>query len=205
MPLLQSTISREKAWLLVILCLSLALRIIIFGQRGHPPGDDSAMQAGFTYVILSQERIPHINPYHMPGTVYTYPPIFHLLTAGLVLMNGLPIITTTFLLDIGIGIITALPIYCIAKRLWRETAVALTAAFLMVFNFPDLYLLCWGGVVTTFTLFLIALIFWFYLMSGNELALVFARCWRCLLNSHMSPNFGWPRCFQLATDIVLFL
>lgn len=127
------------------------------------------MQAGFTYVILSQERIPHINPYHMPGTVYTYPPIFHLLTAGLVLMNGLPIMTTTFLLDVGIGIITALPIYCVTKRLWRERAVALTAAYLMVFNFPDLYLLCWGGVVTTFTLFLIALIFWFYLMSGNEL------------------------------------
>lgn len=167
--MLQSTISREKAWLLVILCLSLALRIAIFGQEGHPSGDDSAMQAGFTYVILSQERIPSINPYHMPGTVYTYPPIFHLLTAGLALIDGLPIITTIFLLGIGINIVTALPIYCITKRLWRESAVALTAAYLMVFNFPDLYILCWGGIVTTFTLFLIAILFWFYLKPGNEM------------------------------------
>jgi len=127
------------------------------------------MQAGFTYIILRQEHIPNINPYHMPGTAYTYPPIFHLLTAGLVLINGLPIITTTFLLNIGINIITALPIYCITKRLWRELAVALTAAYLMVFNFPDLYLLCWGGVVTTFTLFIIAQLFWFYLTPANEM------------------------------------
>lgn len=181
----------EKAWLFTLICLSIALRIAIFGQRAFPPGDDSAMQTGFTQVILSYGRIPSFNPYHMPGTPYTYPPLFQLLTAGIVLIDGLPAMLTVFVLGLGLNIITTLPIYSLAKRLSRNTFVGLAAAFLMAFNFPDLYMLSWGGSTTVFTLFIISLLFLLLQKPGNPIADTLAMCMLtgALFLSHQLSSF----------------
>lgn len=158
--LLNASTRLEKAIVFAIIAFAFFFRVMVFIQHTFPPGDDEAMNTGFVYLILEQGRIPTVNTYHMPGTPYSYPPIFHLVAGSLTFFTGLPILFVVEALGIGISALTAIPFYCFVRKLLGNGAISLTATFLFTISDADLYMLTWGGYVNLFALFFFPSIIW---------------------------------------------
>ena len=157
----------EKAIVLAIIAFAFFFRVVVFVQHTFPPGDDEAMNAGFVYLILAQGHIPTVNIYHMPGTPYSYPPIFHLVAGSLTFFTGLPILFVVEALGIGVSALTAIPFYCFVRKLLGNGAIPLTATFLFTISNADLYMLTWGGYVNLFALFFFPLIIWLAIREAH--------------------------------------
>lgn len=160
---------REKAWLASLLGFSLAVRLLLFSEGAYPPGDDPAANAGFIYLMLKEGHIPTTNLYHMPGTPYTYPPLFHLLGSALTLLTGLQAITATEALVILVSATLILPAFCMTRLLWKSRLASAAVAFLFAVSTPDLYMLCWGGYVNVITLYMIPIVFFLSLRDRESM------------------------------------
>ena len=118
------------------------------------------MHSGFIYLILQNAQLPKVNPYHMPGTPFTYPLVFHLLGGAVTLVTGLPIVTTVFFLGLLLSISLAIPLYAFAKTVTKNVAISLCTIFLFALSMPDLYMICWGTFPNIFALFFIYSLLW---------------------------------------------
>jgi len=132
----------------------------------YPPGDDPAANSGFIYLILSEGHIPTTNLYHMPGTPYTYPPLFHLLGSSLTLFTGIQALPITEALAIVVSAMLILPAFCLTRLFWKNPLTSAVVSFLFAVSTPDLYMLCWGGYVNVVTLFMIPIVFFLSLKDG---------------------------------------
>lgn len=163
----------EKAYLLLGLSFVIAVRLLFFAQDPNPPGDDPAMHIGFVYMLLKSAQLPKINLYHMPGTPFTYPPGFHLLSGALTMLTGLPIVTALFSLGLTLSICLAIPLYAFAKNATKRMQIGLLTVVLYAVSIPDLYMICWGGFVNVLALFFIYSLFWLAVKETNS-------DWKCV-------------------------
>jgi len=158
----------EKAYLLFGLSFVIAVRLFLFAQDPYPSGDDPAMHAGFVYMLLNSAQLPKINLYHMPGTPFTYPPGFHLLSGAFTMLTGLPIVTALFALGLILSICLAIPLYAFAKNATERVPIGLLAVFLYAVSIPDLYMICWGGFVNVLALFLVYSLLWLAIKKADS-------------------------------------
>ena len=154
--------------LFAIFCVALIYRFVIVFHNAYPPSSDIGMHGSIINLILDQGILPEWNPYHMGGEPLVNPPGFHLFTAILIILTGMPLIMAELVTATFFSAFTVFPAYLTAKKLWKSDNAGILAAFFALVSALSLEIISWGGYTNIISLALIVTLFYLYLKDMDK-------------------------------------
>ncbi len=159
--------NRKYLWLFLIFTFAFVYRMLLMLWEGYPPGADIGLHNSVIYSITGSGNTDFLyNFYHIGGGLSLTFPGYHIFTASVTSMTGLP----EYLAHAAVvSLFSSLIVLCtflITKKIWSSSA-ALIAAFLAAVSRFDIEMLMWAGYPNVITLLLIPLTFYFYLQKDR--------------------------------------
>jgi hypothetical protein len=156
-------LSRKHAVLLLVFVFSFVFRLLVMLWGNYPSGADVGLHNSVIYSITGSGNKNFLwNFYQIGGGVSLTFPGYHIFTAGVMMMTGLPDYIAQAVVVCWFSSFIVLCAFLITKILWTESA-ALIVAFLVAISRFDIEMLLWGGYPNVITLLLIPLVFYLYL------------------------------------------
>ncbi len=130
---------------------------------GYPPGADIGLHNSVIYSITGSGPTDFFyNYFHIGGGASLTFPGYHIFTAAVFMLTGLPEYVAHALVVSLFSSLLVLCTYLITRRVWSESA-AVIVAFLAAISRFDIEMLMWAGYPNVITLMLIPLTFYLYL------------------------------------------
>jgi fumarate reductase subunit C len=130
---------------------------------GFPPGADIGLHNSVIYSITGSGNVDFLyNFYHIGGGVSLTFPGYHIFTAGVMMLTGLPEYVAHAAVVALFSSLIVLCTFLVTKRVW-STSAAIVVAFLAAISRFDIEMLMWAGYPNVITLMLIPLTFYLYL------------------------------------------
>jgi hypothetical protein len=153
--------------LLLIFTFSFVYRMLLMLWDGFPSGADIGLHNSVIYSITASGNTDFLyNLYHIGGGISLTFPGYHIFTAGVMMLTGLP----EYLAHAAVvSLFSSLIVICaflITRRIW-STPAAYIAAFLAAISRFDIEMLLWAGYPNVITLMLIPLTFYLYLQKDR--------------------------------------
>jgi hypothetical protein len=163
-------IPRNYLMLAALLVFSFIFRVVVMLFQTYPPGADIGLHNSIIDSITQGGNTNFLwNYYHMGGGTSVTFPGYHIFTAYVILLTGMPdYIAQTVVVSAFSTIIVAVT-FLLTRKIWNASA-AIIAAFLMAFSRFDIEMLMWGGFPNVVTLLLIPIAFYLFLQK-DKLAL----------------------------------
>ena len=155
--------SKNYLLLSLILIFSFIYRIVLMLRETYPPGADIGLHNSIIYSITQSGNTNFLyNYYHMGGGSSVTFPGYHIFTAYVILVTGLPDYVAHALVVSLFSSLIVLVAYLITRKAWNASA-AIIVAFLIAVSRFDMEMLMWGGYPNVITLMLIPLAFYLFL------------------------------------------
>lgn len=153
--------------LLLIFTFAILYRLLLMLWDAYPPGADIGLHNSVIYTITGSGNVNFFsNLYHIGGGLSLTFPGYHIFTASIIFVTGLPEYIAHAVVVSLFSSLIVLCAFLITKRVWSEPA-AFIAAFLVAISRFDIEMLLWGGYPNVITLLLIPLTFYFYLQKDR--------------------------------------
>ena len=160
-------INRKHVVLLSIFAFAFIFRLLLMFWGTYPSGADIGLHNSVIYSITKSGNTNFLwNFYQMGGGVSLTFPGYHIFTAGVMLMTGLPDYVAQAVVVAFFSSLIVLCAFLITKSVWNERA-AFVIAFLVAISRFDIEMLMWGGYPNVITLLLIPLTFYLYLQKDR--------------------------------------
>ena len=150
--------------LLGITIFAFAYRFFLMTTNNYPPGADIGLHESVIASITSDKTNFFFNYYHMGGGLSVTNPGYHIFTAFVIGMTGLPDYLAQAAVASFFSAFLVLGAFLIVRHVWSEFA-GFIVAVLVTFSASDLVILCWGGYPNIITLTLIPIVFFLFLKS----------------------------------------
>ncbi|MDR0460100.1 MAG: hypothetical protein LBH62_01490 [Nitrososphaerota archaeon] len=149
-------------------------RFLLMTHATFPPGADIGLHNSIIHSIINQgSNVDFLyNYYQMGGGLSLTFPGYHLFTAQIIMLTGVPEYLVHAIVVSLFSSITVLVSYLITRAVWKESA-AIIVAFLMAISRFDIEMLCWGGYPNVITLMLIPVTFYLYIQKKRFTKLPF--------------------------------
>ena len=158
---------KKHVLLLLIFAFSFIYRVILMLWQTFPPGADIGLHASVINSITTSGNTNFLSDfYQMGGGVSLTFPGYHIFTAGIILMTGMPDYLAQTIIVALFSSLIVLCAYLITRTAWSESA-ALIVAFLVAVSSYDVEMLMWGGYPNVITLLLIPLTFYLFLQRDR--------------------------------------
>ena len=149
--------------LLSVFTFSFVLRMVLMLWEGFPPGADIGLHNSVIYSITGSGNIDFLyNFYHIGGGLSLTFPGYHIFTAGVMLLTGLPEYVAHAAVVALFSSLIVLCTFLITKKVFSTSAAYIVAFLAMISRF-DIEMLMWAGYPNVITLMLIPLSFYLYL------------------------------------------
>ncbi len=159
--------NRSYVLLLLIFTFSFVYRLVLMLWEGFPPGADIGLHNSVIYSITGSGNVDFLyNFYHIGGGISLTFPGYHIFTASVIILTGLPEYVAHAAVVSLFSSLVVLCAFLITKRVW-STSAALIVAFLAAISRFDIEMLMWGGYPNVITLMLIPLTFYLYLQKDR--------------------------------------
>jgi len=154
---------RNYALMILILAFSFIYRIALMLRETFPPGADIGLHNSIIHSIMHSGSINFLyNAYHMGGGSSVTFPGYHIFTAYIILLTGLPdYVAQAAVVSFFSTFIVAVA-FLLTRKVWN-TSAAIIVAFLVAVSRFDIEMLMWGGFPNVITLMLIPLAFYLFL------------------------------------------
>ncbi len=154
---------RTSVLLLLVFVFSFIFRMLLMFWAGYPPGADIGLHNSVIHSITGGGGVDFLyNFYHIGGGVSLTFPGYHIFTAGVIMLTGLPEYVAQAAVVAFFSSLIVLCAFLITKRVWSLSA-GLLVAFLAAISRFDIEMLMWAGYPNVITLMLIPLTFYLYL------------------------------------------
>ncbi len=158
---------RTHVLLLLIFTFSFVYRMLLMLWDGFPPGADIGLHNSVIYSITGSGNTDFLyNFYHIGGGISLTFPGYHIFTAGVMMLTGLPEYIAHAAVVSLFSSLIVLCAFLITKRVWSISA-AYIVAFLAAISRFDIEMLLWAGYPNVITLLLIPLTFYLYLQKDR--------------------------------------
>jgi hypothetical protein len=151
---------------LLLVCLVIVAFIYrISGMllQTFPPGADIGLHNSIVHSITQSGNTNFLwNYYHMGGGSSDTFPGYHIFTAGVILLTGLPDYLAQALVASAFSSLLVAVAFLLTRKVWNASA-ALIVAFLIAVSRFDFEILMWGGYPNIVTLTLIPVAFYMFL------------------------------------------
>lgn len=139
----------------MIFTFAFIYRLALMLSSTYPPGADIGLHNSVIYSITGSGSVDlFYNPYHMGGGLSLTFPGYHLFTANIILMTGMPEYVAQAAVASLFSALIVLAAFLITRSVWSEPA-AFVVAFLAAISRFDLEMLLWAGYPNVITLLLI--------------------------------------------------
>ncbi len=153
--------------LLLILIFAFTYRMLLMQLQPYPPGADIGLHNSVIHSITGSGNTDFLwNNYQMGGGVSLTFPGYHIFTAYIMLMTGIPEYLVHALIVALFSSLIALCAFLITRTVWNESA-ALIVAFLVAISRFDIEMLLWGGYPNVITLLLIPLTYYMLIQKSK--------------------------------------
>jgi hypothetical protein len=160
-------INRKHLILLLVFAFSFIFRMLLMFWDTYPSGADIGLHNSVIHSITGSGNTNFLwNFYQIGGGVSLTFPGYHIFTAGVILMTGLPDYIAQAVVVSLFSSLIVLCAFLITKSVWTESA-AFIVAFLVAISRFDIEMLMWGGYPNVVTLMLIPLTFYLYLQKDR--------------------------------------
>jgi hypothetical protein len=147
--------------LLTIMILAFAYRFFLMTINTYPPGADIGLHESVIASIASGKTNFFFNYYHMGGGLSVTNPGYHIFTAFVIGMTGLPDYLAQAAVASFFSAFLVLCAFLIVRHVWSELA-AFIVAVLVTFSASDIVILSWGGYPNIIALMLIPIVFFLF-------------------------------------------
>jgi len=157
--------TRTHLLLLSIFTFGFLYRMLLMLWDGFPPGADIGLHNSVIYSITGSGNTDFLyNFFHIGGGVSLTFPGYHIFTAAVLMLTGLPEYFAHAALVSLFSSLTVLCAFLITRRVW-STPTAYIVAFLAAISRFDIEMLLWAGYPNVITLMLIPLTFYLYIQK----------------------------------------
>ena len=147
--------NKKTVLALIIFTFAFIYRLALMLLNTYPPGADIGLHNSVIYSITGSGNVDlFYNPYHMGGGLSLTFPGYHLFTANIILMTGMPEYFAQAAVASLFSALIVLAAFLITRSVWSEPA-AFIVAFLAAISRFDLEMLLWAGYPNVITLLLI--------------------------------------------------
>ena len=158
---------RSKNFLaIVILAIAFAYRFFLLTMNTYPPGADIGLHESVINSISLGKTNFFWNAYHMGGGLSVTNPGYHIFTAFIISMTGLPDYLSQALVASFFSAFLVLVAFLIVRQIWSELA-GFIVAILVTFSASDIIMLSWAGYPNIVTLALIPIVFYLFLQPSK--------------------------------------
>jgi hypothetical protein len=141
--------------------------MLLMFWSNYPPGADIGLHNSVIHSITGSGNTNFMhNSYQMGGGTSLTFPGYHIFASSIMLMTGLPDVTTHVVIVALFSSLIVLCAFLITKSIWSESA-GYIVAFLVAISRFDIEMLLWGGYPNVITLVLIPLTFYLYLKKDR--------------------------------------
>jgi hypothetical protein len=151
---------------LALLTVAFAYRFMLMTINIYPPGADIGLHESVINTITSQKTNFFVNYYHMGGGLSATNPGYHIFTAYVITLTGLPDYLAQALVA---SVFSALLVACaflLVRQVWGEAAAYVTS-ILLTFSASDINILSFGGYPNVVALALIPTIFYLFMQTSK--------------------------------------
>jgi hypothetical protein len=176
-------LTRKPLLLLLVFVFSFIYRLIFMLWNGFPSGADIGLHNSVIYSITASGNTNFLwNFYQIGGGLSLTFPGYHIFTASVIFMTGLPEYIAQAVVVSLFSALLVLAAFLITRKIWNEPA-AFIVAFLVAISRFDIEMLLWGGYPNVITLLLIPLTFYLYLQKERFSTTPFLACSSLLVAS----------------------
>ena len=144
--------NKSYVLLLLIFTFSFVYRMLLMLWEGFPPGADIGLHNSVIYSITGSGNVDFLyNFYHIGGGISLTFPGYHIFTAGVIMLTGLPEYVAHAAVVSLFSSLIVLCAFLITKRVW-STSAAYIVAFLAAISRFDIEMLMWAGYPNVITL-----------------------------------------------------
>jgi hypothetical protein len=160
-------LTQKHILLLLVFAFAFIFRMLLMLWDTYPSGADIGLHNSVIHSIAGSGNTNFLwNFYQIGGGVSLTFPGYHIFTASVILMTGLPDYIAQAVVVSLFSSLIVLCAFLITKSLWTES-VAFIVAFLVAISRFDIEMLMWGGYPNVITLMLIPLTFYLYLQKNR--------------------------------------
>jgi hypothetical protein len=153
--------------LIIIFAFAFAYRLLLMLWQGFPSGADIGLHNSVIYSITQSGNTNFFwNFYQIGGGLSLTFPDYHIFTASVIFMTGMPDFLAQAVVSAFFSSFTVLVAYLLTRSVWSESA-GFVVAFLVAISRFDIEMLLWGGYPNVLTLLLIPLTFYLYLQKDR--------------------------------------
>ena len=155
--------------LIIIFAIAFAYRFFLLTMNTYPPGADIGLHESVIASITSPKPSFFWNYYQMGGGLSATNPGYHIFTAFVIIMTGLPDYLAQALVASFFSAFLVLCSFYVVKQVWSELA-GFAVALLVTFSAADIIMLGWAGYPNIVALMLIPVVISLFLKSSNLLS-----------------------------------
>jgi len=150
----------ENSLALGIFIFSLLYRVLLLQTKIYPSGPDVGLHNSIINSIILRNGNFLWNHYHMGGGPSLTHPGFHIFTAFVLLITGMPDYMAQYAVAVLFSSLIVLCAFLLTRVVWKLPFASLAAAFLAALSRYDIEMLAWGGYPNVITLSIIPLVFY---------------------------------------------
>jgi hypothetical protein len=163
----------ENLLALGIFIFSLLYRTLLVQANVYPPGPDVGLHNSIINSIILSNGNFSWNYYHMGGGQSLTHPGFHIFTAFILFITGMPDYMAQSAIAVFFSSLIVLDAFLLTRAVWKLPFASLAAAFLAALSRYDIEMLAWGGYPNIITLSIIPLVFYVFFREGTPLKVSF--------------------------------
>jgi hypothetical protein len=148
--------------LITLVSLGFLYRLALTILNTFPPGSDIGLHESVINSILSPKPSFFYNYFHMGGGISVTNPGYHIFTAFIITITGLPDYLAQAIVASMFSALIISGAFLVTKLVWGDLA-GFIVAVLVTFSASDIIMLSWGGYPNIVALAMIPLIFYLFL------------------------------------------
>ncbi len=158
---------KKSILLLAVFVFAFIYRLILLLWNGFPPGADIGLHNSVIYSIINHGNVDFLyNFYHIGGGISLTFPGYHIFTAAIMMLSGLPEYVAQAAVVALFSSLLVIGAFLITKRVWSTSAAFIVALLISVSRF-DIEMLMWAGYPNVITLLLIPITFYLYIEKNR--------------------------------------
>ncbi len=194
----------KRLAILGILAAAFVYRLFLLTMNTFPPGADIGLHESVIKSITSGSTNFFWNNYHMGGGLSVTNPGYHIFTAFVISMTGLPDFLAQALVASFFSAFIVLCAFLIVRQVWGELA-GFIVAVLVVFSASDIVILSWAGYPNIVTLMLIPVVFYLFLRRSKFSSKTYLAITSVLIGAIFLTHLFSAFVFTAITAVAIFL
>ncbi len=159
--------NKKHLLLMLVFIFAFIYRLVLMLWETFPPGADIGLHNSVIYSITGSGNVDFLyNFYHIGGGVSLTFPGYHIFTAGIMMLTGMPEYLAHATVVSLFSSLMVLCAFLITRKVWSVSAAYIAAVLVAISRF-DIEMLLWAGYPNVITLLLIPLTFYLYLQKDR--------------------------------------